>query len=251
MPLRGYCDAPPAAALVADVIVLGEQHDNPAHHRVQSDWTGAIGPAAIVFEMLTPQQAARATPNVRDDIDTLDAALGWSAGPWPDFAMYYPIFAAAPEAVIFGAQVLRDEIDAQLEKPIVSHPLARKYGLDKAADPDQQAAREALQAEAHCNALPAEMLPMMVDAQRLRDMALADAAVQAHDLTGGPVVVITGNGHAREDWGVPALLRQARPDLKVFALGQGEGGNMPDGGFAAMTDADAPPRGDPCAAFRK
>jgi hypothetical protein len=36
------------------------------------------------------------------------------------------------------------------------------------------------------------------------------------------VVIITGNGHARTDWGVPALLAVAAPDVTVFALGQFE-----------------------------
>jgi hypothetical protein len=67
---------------------------------------------------------------------------------------------------------------------------------------------------------------------------------------GAPVVVITGNGHAREDWGAPHLLRTAEPGVSVFSLGQGEAGRMPDGIFGAMIDGPATDRGDPCDAFR-
>ncbi len=52
---------------------------------------------------------------------------------------------------------------------------AARFGLDAPLPEDEQAAREAEQAEAHCGALPAEMLPGMVEAQRLRDAALARA----------------------------------------------------------------------------
>ena len=41
-----------------DVFVLGEVHDNPAHHRHQARVLRAIAPAAVVFEMLQPQHVA-------------------------------------------------------------------------------------------------------------------------------------------------------------------------------------------------
>ena len=90
---------------------------------------------------------------------------------------------------------------------------------------------------------------MMVSVQRLRDAALARAASDALKKYGPPVVVITGNGHARTDWGAPYVLEQATPEIKIFALGQGESGQGPDGGFDIVSDAPAVSRGDPCAAF--
>jgi uncharacterized iron-regulated protein len=236
------------AARVADIVVLGEQHDNADHHVRQAAWTQALSPTALVFEMLTPEQADLAAFDWADQA-TLDAAIGWSQSGWPSFDMYFPIFDAAPDAVIYGAGVLREELRAKLQSPLEAHPLSARFGFDQPADPQEQAAREALQAQAHCNALPEEMLPMMVDAQRLRDMALADAALQAVDEVGGPVIIITGNGHARSDWGVPALLAYAAPQLRVFALGQGEDGGAVTGGFSLTLDAPAPVRTDPCAAF--
>ena len=83
--------------------------------------------------------------------------------------------------------------------------------------------------QAHCDALPEDMLPGMVAVQRLRDAVLARAVVRAMDDTGGPVAVITGNGHARRDWGMPAMLARAAPDLDVWVLGQTEE-DQPAGG---------------------
>jgi len=80
-------------------------------------------------------------------------------------------------------------------------------------------------------------------------MTLADVSLRALRATGGPVVVITGNGHARMDWGMPALLAEGAPDVSVFALAQGEEGSDVPGGFTLTLDATAPARGDPCAAF--
>ncbi|MES2665043.1 MAG: ChaN family lipoprotein [Pseudomonadota bacterium] len=113
--------------------------------------------------------------------------------------------------------------------------------------PADQTRREADQREAHCGALPEEMLAGMVQAQRLRDAALASAVVQAADETGGPVVVITGSGHARRDTGVPAMLARAAPDLSVLSVGQLEADPGPDAPYDLWIITPPTPRDDPCA----
>ena len=128
-----------------------------------------------------------------------------------------------------------------------------------ALPPDEQTARDTEQVSVHCDALPAEMAPGMVEAQRLRDAALADAALAALSDTGGPVVVIAGAGHARTDWGVPALIARAAPEVRVLSVGQIEvapGDPAPDASSTNGPPFDlwiaTPPadRDDPCAAFR-
>jgi hypothetical protein len=114
----------------------------------------------------------------------------------------------------------------------------------------EQAEREALQMAAHCDALPEEMLPGMVAVQRLRDAVLARAVIRALDETDGPVAVITGSGHARRDWGVPAALAEVAPDLDVWVLGQTEDGRPLEGGFDTVKSAPAVERPDPCVAFQ-
>ena len=241
--------AGPVAA--QDIFVLGEAHDNPAHHAIQAQRIADIVPKALVFEMLTPDQAARAAPDMIHDADAFAAALGWDGSGWPEFSYYYPIFTAAPDAAIYGAGISRDAAHGVMDAglPGTFGAAAADYGLDRPLPDTQQIAREALQARAHCGALPPEMLPAMVEIQRLRDASLARAARTAFQQTGGPVAVITGNGHARTDWGMPALLALAAPDLGVHSLGQGEDGIPPDGTFDEVTDAPAPDRGDPCAVF--
>lgn len=239
--------------LSSDVVFLGETHDNPAHHTRQAELVAQINPKAIVWEMVSDLQVARITPALIGDPEGLEQALDWAASGWPDFAMYYPIFAAAPDAAHFAAALPRDEARAVMGTPIadVFGSDAARFGLDTPLPEAQQTAREALQLSAHCDAMPAEMLPIMVDIQRIRDAKLARAAATAFETTGGPVVVITGNGHARTDWGAPAALRLALPDVSIFALGQAEdGGGLPDGAFDQVDSAPAAQRDDPCEAFR-
>jgi uncharacterized iron-regulated protein len=234
----------------ADVVILGEFHDNPTHHAHQARAVATLAPKALVFEMLTPEAASK-MPDTLPDAATLGQIFGWEAAGWPDFSMYYPIFAAAPTARVYGAEVPRTEARRAIKDgPIaVFGPEAAAYGLTDPLPPDDQSAREAEQAKAHCDALPPDLLPAMVDVQRLRDAALARAVVQAMADTGGPVAVITGNGHARRDQGLAQPLARVAPDLSVLAIAQFEEKAPAAPPFDLWLLTPTIPRDDPCAAF--
>lgn len=219
---------------LADVYVLGERHDNPGHHLTQGALIAQIGPRAVVLEMLTDEQAERLGPDTPRDPQVLEALFGWSDMGWPDIAIYLPIFTAT-DAPILGAAGAPGDLSA--------------YDLNAPLPPQEQAARETLQADAHCGALPADLLPRFVARQRETDAQFADRTLAALDAFGPPVVLIAGNGHARADWGVPAAIARVRPDIRVIAVVQGEGGDTPPGGDILL-DSPAPPRQDLCDAFR-
>ena len=54
-------------------MILGEVHDNPAHHAFQGEVMGALGPSSVVFEMLTAEEARLVTPDLASDADALGA----------------------------------------------------------------------------------------------------------------------------------------------------------------------------------
>lgn len=234
-----------------DVLVLGEVHDNPAHHANQARAVAAVQPKALVFEMLQPAQVA-ALPEDLGDAAAVAAATEWEARGWPDFAMYHPIFLAAPGARIYAGDVPRSVVMTALRDGAAAAfgVEAAMFGLTQAFPPEVQAEQEKTLLAAHCFAMPKEALPGMVEAQRLRDAVLAQAALTALRETGGPVAVITGVEHARTDIGVPALLRMASPAITVLSVGQME--TVPDGqpphDLWIVTDGVAG-RGDPCEAF--
>lgn len=238
-----------------DVVVLGEIHDNPQHHRNQARAIRALKPKAVVFEQLTPGQAARITPALLRDEKALGMTLGWEQAGWPDFAIYYPIFEALGDAKIYGAAQPRAVVRAAMTTPLpeLFGADAAAYGLDQ---PYPEALQKKLEDEAqvdHCNALPPAMLPGMVAAQRFRDAAFARVALQALKETGGPVAVITGSGHAKTDLAVPALIRKADPAAKVVALGQVEADPGQEPGalpYDLWIVTPPTPREDPCAAFK-
>ncbi len=238
----------------ADIIILGEVHDNPYHHAIQAEITAAIQPSALVFEMFSPEQAAiiNALRWEGAGIGSLEEDLEWAKSGWPSFDFYAQIIKADPEGVVFGGsapiETVREAVTEGAAKMFGEG--AEIYGLDQSLPPDQQSAREANQMEAHCNALPSTMLSGMVEAQRLRDITLADRALRALDEVGAPIIIIAGNGHARDDWGIPAALLIADPNVRVMTLGQLEA--EPEGAqpFTHILVSDPVDRPDPCLDFR-
>lgn len=248
-----FCSLAQAEGLpTVDVYILGETHDNLQHHERQAAWVADIAPKALVFEMLSASDARSIAPEVRHDEAAL-RRLNWWGSQSPEGVFYTPILLVAHQAQVFGAHINRDTARAAMRVGSATHfgEEAEAFGLSGPLAEAEQSAREAMQLAAHCDALPAEMLPLMVDIQRLRDAELARATAQAFAATGGPVVVITGNGHARKDWGMPRYLAKALPDIQVYAIGQGEGETAPEGVFDLVTFSPAAIREDPCAAFAK
>lgn len=235
----------------ADVVILGEIHDNPGHHERQAELIRALDAKAVVWEMLTADTAARINAGGLGS-DQIDRVLGWAREHWQDFDLYRPVLLAAMGRGTYGGLVPRDAARKAIEiGPAVAFGSdSSLYGLAVPLNDAEQDIREAQQFEAHCDAIPEDMLPSLVGVQRLRDASLARAVLQALDDTGGPVVVITGNGHARKDWGIPRFLDRLRPGARVFSLGQGEGDDI-RGSFDAVAHSPAVERPDPCAVFQQ
>ncbi len=238
----------------ADIVVLGEIHDNPDHHRIQAEIVAALQPGALAFEMI-PQDREAELNEMRAagaDRTALAEALEWEASGWPDFDRYADILDAAPDAQIFGAGQPAEDVSRAMTEGAadVFGPDATIYGLDVPLPDDEQARREDLQAEAHCLMLPPGMLPGMVEAQRFRDAGIADATLWARIITGGEqVVVITGSGHADKRRGMPAMVALAEPDARLVSLGQFESPPEDPEAYDAILLAPPPERDDPCAAL--
>ncbi|WP_103332562.1 ChaN family lipoprotein [Pseudotabrizicola formosa] len=232
----------------ADVLVLGEVHDNAEHHINQARAVFSLTPRAVVWEQLSAEAAMR-VPDDLGDAAAVARALGWAESGWPDFALYYPIFVAARDARHYGAEVPRDLARRSVSEGALA-VMPEGPGLARALPDAEQAAREAEQMAAHCNAMPESVLPGMVQAQRLRDAYLAQEVLRALEEVGPPVAVITGSGHARTDWGLPAVLADAAPGVSVLSVGQMEGAAPENAPYDLWLVTEALEREDPCSAFR-
>jgi len=94
----------------------------------------------------------------------------------------------------------------------------------------------------HCDLLPDEAIPGMARAQMSRDRTLA-RSIAPYAARG--VVLLTGNGHARKDMGVPQWL--AAPSTSIAVLEEGDDTEGYD--YFVVTAPAA--RADPCDELRR
>jgi uncharacterized iron-regulated protein len=208
----------------ADFVLLGEQHDNPDHHRLQAWIVRALAAAgrrpAVAFEMLSTDQApalGRHLAAAPTDAAGLGPAVDWSRGGWPDWQDYQPIAEAALAA---GLPIVAASLPpataralARGEPGALDPALAARHALDGPAPPAVEAAMAAEIRESHCGQAPERLVPGMILAQRARDAHMGDVLAA----TGG-AVLIAGAGHVRTDRGVPAYLRTRRPGAAIASL---------------------------------
>jgi uncharacterized iron-regulated protein len=195
-------------------VLLGELHDNPDHHRLQAWLVAQVKPTAVVLEMADVDQAA-ALEAFQSKPDWQPAALGatldWERRGWPKWSTYQPIAEAAKEtgATILAGNAERKKVRtvARGGQDVLDGAETKRLGLDEPLPTDAEAALQAEIAASHCDMLPESLLPTMAFAQRLRDATLADRLLAAAG-RGSRAVLITGNGHARRDRGVPYLLER-------------------------------------------
>ncbi|HTR57944.1 MAG TPA: ChaN family lipoprotein [Casimicrobiaceae bacterium] len=253
--------------------LLGEVHDNAAHHAIRARLILAIAatgarPALVMEqfdldrdEALIAAQAAGANAERLADAGRLDRK-GWQ---WP---MHKPIVEAAlaQHLPIRAGNLSRAQLREEEQSIVDDGAKAIGYARFHAARwTDAQA--EALRAdivESHCGMAPESVVPRIVLAQRLRDAAMAQALADAATASGA--ILIAGNGHVRSDLGVPVYLHApGLPDAGAPSLSVGlievddddaRARDFPRQVVAAHPGFDylwfTPPaaREDPCANFR-
>jgi uncharacterized iron-regulated protein len=224
----------------ADVILLGELHDNPHHHQARADLLRALSGRSlhvVAEHLMAPQKMPAGTPETQ--LQRLKAAgfdpSGWR---WP---LHKPLFDATDELgwAVHGGNLTR----AQLRS--VGHPRLLALLEQAPLSAEAQALLDADLRDGHCGMLPEQHLGHIRQIQRLRDASMALAT-----LAQLPAVVMLGNGHARLDYGVPQILRASRPDLKVVAVGFVEQPPDASSPFDVSWQSPSIERPDPCQAFR-
>ena len=242
------------------VVLLGEVHDNAAQHATRAAalrrlLAGGARPA-IAFEQFDRERqpdidrARRELPPVgRTAAEHVIAQARPARSGW-DWNLYRPFVELALDydLPIIAANLSRADamrVAAEGFAAAFDEATRMRFALD-ALPPQLLAAHERAIDDGHCNRIPVDALPALARAQVARDLALAQA-VRPHFANG--VVLLTGNGHARNDIGVPFFLSEDER-ARVIAIGLLEG-DAPNTDWVARFDVafatPIQPREDPCA----
>lgn len=219
------------AQLIAELrearfVLLGERHDQPDHHALQafvvSELVASGRRPAVAFEMLHEGQEKSVMDSLAmapRDADALARAVRWSESGWPDFALYRPIFAATLDAglVLRAANLAPTRVRAAAMGAPDDEARALLAGAALIGG-EGRARLAATIDRSHCGHAQPAMIDGMIDAQRLRDAAMARALIAADGESGDGAVLIAGTGHVAHDHGVPVQLAARAPDARVVSV---------------------------------
>lgn len=249
----------------APVVLIGEAHDNPRHHAIEAELIYALARMghhdAVALEMLDRDQQAELDRLWREGagVEAVLTAMGFDDRGW-GAVQYLPVVAAMYEAGVIpvaanlsrveAVRVMREGVEA-----LFGAEERARLALDVAWPTGAESRLIGALRASHCNALPEDLLPGMLAAQRARDAVLADRLLTR--LADG-VILVAGAQHVRRDYGVPVYLAAREPGLEVAVVRLVEvDGERPvadyldDGVFDYLWFTTRTERPDPCEHFRE
>ena len=230
--------------LPADALLLGEQHDAPAHQRIQQQVVQALAAqgqlAALVLEMANQGGSTRGLSPQASEAD-IQTALRWNERAWP-WGTYGPAVMTAVRAgvPVLGANLPRDALratmgDSSLDQRLPSAALAEQ----------QQRIRTG-----HCDMLPESQIAPMTRMQIARDQAMAQTITEAAQ-AGRTVVLLAGHGHVAPALGVPQHLPSTfKAKTVLLQASQGDAAIETIANFDLVWPTGPIPLRDYCAEFK-
>jgi uncharacterized iron-regulated protein len=257
-----------------DVLVLGEAHDNPHHHKARVAIVASRAKAIVMEQLRADQKGALTMFNDFNlkaartaTLQEFKSKVDWATGGWDKYP-YDPLLNAVitAQVPVYAGDPPRDLIRKTAKEGAEALPHAERarLALDQSlGDKLDAVSGEEIEAS-HCGMLPKAAIPRMAFAQRYRDAHIADVTLTAAAAGRGSVVLLTGNNHARTDRGVPWYIRARAPDTKVVAVAfvEVEPGQIDPEAYVPRDPDDKPvadylvltptiARDDPCAGFAK
>ena len=225
----------------AGVLLLGEQHDVPAHQQLQRAVVQALAAqgtlAAVALEMA--EQGATTATLAPDASEALaQAVLRWDAAAWP-WAAYGPVVMTAVRAgvPVLGANLPRAQIRDAM----------KSVALDDHLTPGSWQKQQENIRQGHCGLLPESQIVPMTRVQTARDAAMARTLLAARQ-PGKTVLLIAGNGHVDREVGVPTHLGR---DLLRKTVMLGAMAQVHPASSDALWATPAPPPRDHCAELQR
>ncbi len=267
---RSYIDEEVLLARIntADMLLLGETHDNPLHHMnqlklLQARIESGARPALMMEQLNAQDQQeldqALAGSNREEVLDNVMGLVRFKDNePYRELLSY---------AIDNKLQIIAANVSSKRLQPAIWYGYSsydegeiKRLAVERVWNEDRQRYLVNHMGGAHCGELRDELRLGLSRSQRLRDAMMADSAISS---TGRGVVAIVGRSHARRDIGLPLYFATRAPSARILSIGFVEvmaGKTNPDEYEPSATgeiphdiiwftpQADRP---DPCANFGK
>ncbi|HZX31626.1 MAG TPA: ChaN family lipoprotein [Rhodocyclaceae bacterium] len=248
----------------ADIALLGETHDNPAHHQIQTQLLHRLvdqgkQPALAMEQFDTDWQTAMDDARRVGGTAAAVAKAGNISSGW-EWPLYRPLVTVAlkEQLPLVAANLARSRT-----RSIAGGGLAalgkgepERLGLNQPWSADQNATLRGMLVAGHCGD-DNPMIDKLIDVQRAKDAVMADRILAG----GRESVAIIGRAHARQDIGVPLYLKARAPGKRVVSVGLVEvaadltqAEDYPDaapGTHDILWFTPSSLRPDPCAGYKK
>lgn len=208
----------------ANVLLLGETHDNPQHHDNQQKLLKArIGsgmrPALVMEQMDAESQSALDQALAGSDRDNvLKSVTGLIK--FNDWQFYSPLLAIAIDnkLPVIAANIPRQRLQPAIWRGYAAYDAGelKRLAVEEVWSERRQNYLAAHMGGAHCGQIRDELRTGLARSQRLRDALMADSAVSS---IGRGVVAIVGRDHARRDIGLPLYFAARAPSARIFSVG--------------------------------
>ncbi len=238
----------------ADIVLVGEQHDDFAHHRAQQEVIAGIlarRPVVVGMETFPAEMDGKLDGWRSGDfgswagfLDAVDWYRIWSIDP----ALYRPVLdtVRTHHLPLVGINVPRDWIGAIAREGMETLSEKQRDRIGPVAPPDPEY-REALHESLSTHG-GERRAGDFIAAQTAWDAAMAGALLRAHRRHPDAVVVgLAGNGHLEGGFGIPHQLRARQEGLAVrtvilYSLERAEPPGAGDGDFGWSMARDPAPK---------
>jgi uncharacterized iron-regulated protein len=253
----------------ANVLLLGETHDNPQHHDLQQKLLKAridsgARPALLMEQLDIESQPALDAALAGSDRDaTLKAVTGLIK--FTDWEFYRPFLVTAVDnkLPVIAANISSQQLQPVIWNGFVAYDAAalKRMAVEEVWSESRENYMRKHIGGAHCGQIRDDLREGLTRSQRLRDAMMADSAMPG---IGRGIVAIVGSSHARRDVGMPLYLSARAPLAHLYSIGFVEvipGRNNPETYETESASGDVPfdaiwfsprvERADPCADMKK
>jgi len=208
-------------------VLAGESHNNPDHHQLQLRILEAMVTSgrrvSLGMELFTSADQPALNRYMKaqsSDPDALLNDLGWGRKRSALWGLYAPLvrFAGETGLPLVAMDMSRSEVSAVKLQGLSAIPneLITRFALDQPLPGKLQQILVRDLLDAHCGLMLPQDLEGPLLAQRARDAIMAQRLEGAD--AGDGVLLLSGYGHARNDRGVPYLLREPWQDGSLVSV---------------------------------